>query len=118
MAIDTHHKHYTKPEICGDDFSWRPNIDFYQAPWGWVVKIELAGIAAHDVELFTVDNTLTISGQRRDYYIESDWVHIAMEILYSTFERTIEFPDNADMATLSWQFSEGLLMVKIAKRQG
>ncbi|MBI2521861.1 MAG: Hsp20/alpha crystallin family protein [Bdellovibrio sp.] len=94
---------------------WSPSTDIYQTIDGWVIKMELAGIDPEDLQVRTANRSLIIKGFRRDSFIERNWVHLSMEILYSSFERRIELPVNADVASIKTEYRDGMLIVKIKK---
>ena len=45
---------------------WLPAADVYQTPEGWLVKVELAGVSAEDIEIEIQGNVLYIAGCRKD----------------------------------------------------
>ena len=94
---------------------WNPSTDIYQTADGWVIKMELAGIDSEDLEVSTSNRNLSIKGQRKDSFIERNWVHVSMEILYSSFERLIELPSNADLASVKTEYRNGMLIIKVKK---
>src|SRR3954454_6682647 len=71
---------------------WYPAADVYQTPDGWVVKVELAGVAADEVEIEVDGNSLCISGCRKDRSCASGVSYQQMEITYSSFEKVLKFP--------------------------
>src|SRR5256714_8566801 len=71
---------------------WCPAADVYRAHDGWIVKVDLAGIKAEDVEIRISGPLLHISGSRRDRTCGEGISHYQLEITYSRFEKTIQFP--------------------------
>ena len=67
---------------------WLPAADVYQTEDGWVVKVELAGVAAEDVEIEVQGNVLYIAGCRKDRSCAAGVAYHQMEISYSRFART------------------------------
>jgi HSP20 family molecular chaperone IbpA len=59
---------------------------------------------------------LRISGCRRDTQFREGFVYHQMEITYSRFEKTIEFPAPIEGASLKRDYSDGFLIIKIASR--
>ena len=41
---------------------WYPAADVYETPDGWLVKVDLAGVSAEDVEIGNHGNVLQIAG--------------------------------------------------------
>ncbi len=96
---------------------WVPAVDIYRAPWGWILKFDLAGVRSDDVHVHVSRNTVTVSGVRRDCMIEEGCCHYSMEIDYSRFGRTIELPENLGRTKLSVDYRDGILLVRIKKEE-
>ena len=92
---------------------WRPAADLYRTATGWLIKYDLAGVTAKDIEITISGATITINGCRRDWWLEEDCIHYAMEISYSRFERTIELPYRLDRARLKVQWRDGILLLRV-----
>lgn len=92
---------------------WRPAADIYRTTTGWLIKYDLAGVTAKDIEVAISGPTVTINGCRRDWRMESGCTHYAMEIPYSRFERTIELPCELDRARLKIQWRDGILLLRV-----
>lgn len=94
---------------------WNPCTDIYQTEDGWIIKVELAGIDAEDIDVSSSNHKLTVRGKRKDSFIEHEWVHLSMEILYSSFKRNIELPENADLQSVNTSYKDGMLIIKVKK---
>lgn len=95
---------------------WYPAADIYQTPEGWMVKVELAGVAAEDLEIEVEGKNLYIAGTRRDSFCQKGISHHQMEITYSRFEKNLEFPDVIENAKLEHNYENGLLLIYLKKR--
>ena len=94
---------------------WYPAADVYQAPDGWVVKVELAGVSAQEIEIDIQGNTLYIAGCRKDRSCSSGVSYQQMEITYSNFEKTLRFPATIEGARVEHEFEDGLLTIYLRK---
>jgi HSP20 family protein len=95
---------------------WYPAADVYDAPDGWIVKVELAGVSAEDLEIEIEGDTLYIAGIRRDKTCRGGSVsYRQMEITYSRFEKTLRFPDVIEGAKLEHDYTDGLLFIYLKK---
>ena len=94
---------------------WYPAADVYQTPDGWVVKVELAGVSAEEIEIAIEGNTLYIGGSRKDRSCASGISYQQMEITYSNFEKTLRFPSPIDGATVEHIVENGLLIINLRK---
>ena len=92
---------------------WNPAADVYQSEDGWVVKIDLAGICSDELEVEIRDSILRISGCRRDTHCRDGLVYHQMEITYSRFEKTIQFPARIEGASLKRDYSDGFLIINL-----
>jgi HSP20 family protein len=94
---------------------WLPAADVYQTADGWVVKVELAGVAAEDVEIDVQGNVLYIAGCRKDKSCGAGVSYQQMEISYSRFEKSLSFPASIDGVQVDHMFENGLLIIRLKK---
>ena len=95
---------------------WYPSADVYQTPDGWLVKVELAGVSAEDTEIEIQGNVLYIAGTRRDQMCKAVGVsYHQLEITYSRFEKTLQFPASIEGASIEHNFENGLLIIRLWK---
>jgi HSP20 family protein len=94
---------------------WYPAADVYETPEGWIVKVELAGVSAEDIQIDIQGNQLYIAGCRKDRTSAAGMSYQQMEITYSHFEKNLEFPASIERAKLEYNFENGLLMVHLIK---
>ena len=94
---------------------WLPAADVFQTADGWLVKVELAGVSAEDIEIDIQGKSLYIAGCRKDKSCAVGMSYQQMEITYSRFEKTLEFPASIDGATIEHNFENGLLIINLKK---
>ena len=94
---------------------WYPSADVYQTPDGWLVKVELAGVSAEDTEIEIQGNVLYIAGTRRDKTCGGGGSYHQLEITYSRFEKTLQFPASIEGASIEHNFDNGLLIIRLWK---
>jgi len=98
---------------------WRPNADVYRTADGWLVKFELPGVRAEDIQLDVLGGTLVLRGVRRDAVLEAakgdrrSPVHHLLEIGYGAFERTLRLPCDLKKAEITTELRDGLLLVRV-----
>ena len=97
------------------DGLWYPAADVFQSLEGWIVKIELAGVSAEDIEIEIEGDTLYLAGIRRDTTCSHGGSYHQMEITYSRFEKTLRFPASIEGATIEHNFDNGLLLIRLRK---
>lgn len=94
---------------------WYPAADVYQTPEGWLVKVELAGVSAEDIEIEIQGSVLSIVGTRRDKSCSAGVSYHQMEITYSRFEKILKFPVAIEGASIEHNFDNGLLIINLWK---
>jgi len=92
---------------------WNPDADVYRAQNGWIVKVDLAGICADELQVEVRDSLLTIRGCRRDTHYREGFVYQQMEITYSRFEKTIRFPSPIEGASVRQDYRDGFLIIDV-----
>jgi HSP20 family protein len=92
---------------------WQPPADVYRTKDGWAVKFDLAGVNTEDVTVSIRGRRLTVSGIRRDSFVEESLSHYSMEISYNRFERSLLMPANLENARVTVVAREGLLLVRM-----
>ena len=96
---------------------WNPDADVYSSPEGWVIKVDLAGVCMDELEVELRDSTLNIRGCRRDTHIRDGFTYQQMEITYSRFEKSIQFPAPLEGATIRQDYSDGFLLINVRREQ-
>jgi HSP20 family protein len=97
---------------------WQPLADIYRVRGGWLVKFDLAGIRPEEVRLSVCGSCLTVAGRRSDWQIDEFQQHYRLEIAYSRFERTVEFPCDLERARISTDYRDGMLLIRMATEEG
>jgi HSP20 family protein len=92
---------------------WCPAADIYQVADGWFVKLDLAGISADDLEIEISGNTLRIAGCRRDTFLNENISCHQLEITYSRFEKTLQFPCSIEGSHIDRTYQDGLLILHV-----
>lgn len=119
MWEDFIHRLTTVRHTTGEGFHqgfWKPAVDVYRTPHGWVAKFDLAGVPQEDLSVRVAGSQLTVSGSRRDRLIDRGASQYRMEISYSRFERTIDLPCDIESAKIDTEMTNGMLLVWIQER--
>ncbi len=96
---------------------WCPAADVYRTRDGWLVKLDLAGVASDDVEITVEEQTLRVAGVRRDSVYEEGLTYHQLEITYSRFEKTLRFPCSIEGAILAQDYRDGLLIIRLRGKE-
>jgi len=93
---------------------WNPAADVYRTSDGWIVKVDLAGVCKDELEIEVDVTYLRIRGCRRDTLYSENYSYHQMEITYSRFEKTIQFPCGIERASLAHDYHDGFLIVRLS----
>ena len=96
---------------------WNPAADVYRSPEGWIVKVDLAGVCMEELEVEIRESILSIRGCRKDTHIREGLSCHQMEITYSQFEKSIEFPAPIEGASIRQDYSDGFLIIDVRREQ-
>ena len=108
----------TERRVVPSNRLWNPAADVYRVEDGWVVKVDLAGICSDELQIEIRDALLSIRGCRRDTHYREGFVYQQMEITYSRFEKTIEFPAPIEGAAIRHDYRDGFLIIDVRTEQG
>lgn len=100
------------------EIAWTPPVDLYRARKGWLIKMDLAGVRDHEIEVRVQGARLIVSGSRRDQTAREGWQLYQMEISYNRFERVLEFPERLEGMTMRSTHREGMLLIEIFREDG
>ena len=96
---------------------WNPAADVYRTTDGWLVKVDLAGVRADDIEIRIDERLLRVSGLRRDSFCGDGISHYQLEITYSRFEKIIQFPCSIEHASIERDYRDGLLVLRLREEE-
>ena len=96
---------------------WSPSVDISQTKDKIVVKAELPGLDAKDVNVSISGDLLTIKGEKKKEAEEKDEHHHYMERYYGSFERSFQLPVNVKTDKIEATFDKGVLKVTLPKTE-
>ena len=97
--------------------TWCPAADIYQTQHGWIVKVELAGVRTNELEISIEGSTLRIAGCRRDTLCAETVSYHQLEITYSRFEKTLQFPSRINATSIERDYRDGLLILYLRSNE-
>ena len=95
--------------------TWMPRVDVFDHEDSLVVRTEIPGVAADDIEVTVEAGTLTIKGGRHFTTEESKPNYHRKEIFEGSFERTILLPEGIDATAVTATSKDGILEITIPK---
>lgn len=109
---------FERPSLPVRRADWLPLVDIRETSDDYQIDVEVPAVASEDLSVSVADGVLSVSGERKS--VESDdcegRVH-RTERHYGSFERSFKLPDDADQEAVTASSRDGVLYLKIAKRQ-
>jgi len=94
---------------------WWPTVDVSETKDNFVVKAELPGMDASDVNVSVSGNVLTIKGEKSKEEEEKDEHHYRAERYYGSFQRSFQLPSSMQAEKVEATFDKGVLRVILPK---
>jgi HSP20 family protein len=88
-----------------------PNIEVLQRSGALVVRADLPGLDADEIDVSVDNGMLVISGERTQQQQDESDGFVRSEVLYGAFYRAIPLPDGADEDNIVAAVSKGVLEV-------
>jgi len=96
---------------------WSPAVDIYETENELVLKADLPDVNQKDIDVRVENQTLTIAGTRNfEKHEESKGFH-RIERSYGNFVRSFAVPNTFDTETVSAGYQNGVLTVKLPKKE-
>ena len=107
---------YGWPSLTRDvETTWIPRVDVNETEKDILLDVELPGLEKKDVNVEVKNNTLTISGERKQEKKTEDAKCYRVERRYGKFERTFGLPENVKSDKVSAEYKNGILTLKLPK---
>ncbi len=101
-----------------EEAEFLPPIESFVQNGNIVVRADVPGLEAKDIEVSVLGNVLTIKGERRDQKEDKAEDYIRREISYGSFERRLTLPDGADADKVKAQFKNGTVEITMPMAKG
>lgn len=107
----TKHKLNMRPNL-----GWAPPTDVYETDKEFVITMDIAGMDRQQINIITDGQMLTIQGVRNEVAPQGKKQFHKLEIQVGPFQRMIPIPMPVDSQTISTDYSNGFLEVRLKKR--
>ena len=91
-----------------------PNANILETEKYYEVHVAAPGLKKEDFNINLEDGKLIISGERNNMEAEGVTVH-RQEIMYGSFSRVFQLPEDVDLNKISATYNEGILQIEIPK---
>lgn len=96
--------------------TWMPRVDVFERDADLIVRAELPGIDADDLDVTVEGGTLTISGSRSFTSETEEKGFHRKELFEGKFKRTLLLPEGIDPKEISAASKDGILEITVPKR--
>jgi len=97
--------------------AWAPALEVTEQKDAIVVKAELPGTKVDDIELSVQDNTLIVSGEKKEESQEEHKGYFRSERHYGMFQRVIPLPSNVEAGKIQATSKDGVLTITLPKAE-
>lgn len=92
---------------------WDPPTDLYETEEAYIVRMEIAGMREENFDVSVMNDTLHITGFRRDFPAKRA-VH-QMEIRSGKFSAEVKLPGLVDVEKAQAEYQDGFLTITLPK---
>jgi HSP20 family protein len=95
--------------------TWLPSVDISETKDNFVVKAELPGLEAKDINVSISGDVLTIKGEKKTEEEEKDEHYHCVERYSGSFQRVFQLPSGVKTDMIEATFDKGVLRVTLPK---
>lgn len=99
------------------DRGWAPAMDVTEDADKFTVQLELAGMKKEDFDITLENDTLVISGERKQESESGQGESFRSERFYGSFRRTVALPSPVQANKIQAQYQNGILSVELPKAE-
>jgi HSP20 family protein len=96
--------------------AWVPAVDVREEANRFVVRADLPGVKAEQIEVTADKGVLTLKGERSTEERTEDTRYQRIERTYGKFERRFQLPEDVQQDAIEARFSHGVLELSIPKQ--
>jgi HSP20 family protein len=96
---------------------WKPPVDLFEEPTRYVLRADLPGVAAADLEIQVENGALNLRGERRcDSAVAGD-AYLRVERPHGRFALQVALPDSIDRSAIKALHANGVVEIVLPKRK-
>ena len=97
--------------------AWNPSVDIFENDNEVVVKAELPGLEAKDIDVKLENNILTLKGERRFEKEAKEENYHRIEREYGSFGRVFSLPVTVNVEKVTAEYKDGVLKILLPKKE-
>jgi HSP20 family protein len=117
--VDSMYDRFFEPDFLPSTLfgkgKWGPKLDISEGRKDIIVKAEIPGIEAKDLDISIDGRRLNIRGEKKQEQTEEEQTYYRVERSYGYFNRTIELPSAVDPDKVDASYKKGILKIKLRK---
>ncbi len=94
-----------------------PSVDMYETDKDVVTEIHLSGYDEKDVNVEVDEDTIYVSGERKEKKEDKNRNYHCREVLYGKFSRVLQFPTSVKSSLAKAEFTDGVLKIITPKEK-
>jgi HSP20 family protein len=96
---------------------WTPSLDMSETKDNFVVKTEVPGIDAKDIDISLTGDVLTIKGEKKQEKEEKEEDYHLIERGYGSFSRSVRLPAEVESSEIKAAYKNGVLTITLPKSE-
>ena len=96
---------------------WMPALDMSETDSQVIVKAEVPGMEAKDIDVSIAGDTLTIKGEKKEETSKNERNLTQMERRYGFTERSVTLPSAVDQSKIGTSYKNGVLSIAMDKKE-
>jgi HSP20 family protein len=97
--------------------AWGPPLDVEETDKEILVRAEIPGVKAEELDLSIANGALVISGEKKESQERKEKGYFHQERRFGSFRREVPLPAAVDEANVEAEYKDGVLHVKLYKAQ-
>jgi len=97
--------------------AWAPALDLFEDKESLVLRAEVPGLKKEDIDISLHENTITISGERRNEKKYEGSETSREERVFGRFTRSLQLPKQVDAGKVKASYKDGILTVTLQKAE-
>lgn len=108
-----------RPTVWSRDWTgdWLPSLDLAETKNEFVVKAEVPGMTAKDIDIALTEGVLSIRGEKKQEKEEKEENYHFVERSYGSFSRAIRLPGGVQSGKIKASYKDGVLKVTLPKSE-
>jgi HSP20 family protein len=111
--LDTEFDDLVRRSFGAAPYQYTPAVEMATEGADVLITLEVPGVDVKDIDIEVDEGRLTISGERRDQWENTQGKVLVREVRYGSFRRTFQLPEGVAADQVEAQADKGLLRVRV-----